>query len=302
MNKKIFSLTCAISCSFIWGTAFVAQDMGMDHIGPFTFTMARLFLGFLTLLPFMLLKWQPLQKINLKENPKIFYYLLLVGFMLSFGNSFQQLALLYTDVANTAVFTAFYVILVPMVAYYFFSKNIHWSIWPSAFFCLLGGFLLTNLESLNVRIGDSIAVLNAFMWAFHIVFISKLIRIYNYPVIVACLQCLIGSFFALIPALIFEELIFSNMLLEYKELLYAGVLSSGVAFLLQVYSQQNLSPAPATIIFSLEGVFASIFGWIILDQFLSEVKIIGIIIILTSVIFSQLIPFYDKKSYGNKTL
>ena len=93
MNKKIFSLTCAISCSFIWGTAFVAQDMGMDHIGPFTFTMARLFLGFLTLLPFMLLKWQPLQKINLKENPKIFYYLLLVGFMLSFGNSFQQLAL-----------------------------------------------------------------------------------------------------------------------------------------------------------------------------------------------------------------
>ena len=302
MNKKIFSLTCAISCSFIWGTAFVAQDMGMDHIGPFTFTMARLFLGFLTLLPFMLLKWQPLQKINLKENPKIFYYLLLVGFMLSFGNSFQQLALLYTDVANTAVFTAFYVILVPMVAYYFFSKNIHWSIWPSAFFCLLGGFLLTNLESLNVRIGDSIAVLNAFMWAFHIVFISKLIGIYNYPVIVACLQCLIGSFFALIPALIFEELIFSNMLLEYKELLYAGVLSSGVAFLLQVYSQQNLSPAPATIIFSLEGVFASIFGWIILDQFLSEVKIIGIIIILSSVIFSQLIPFYDKKSYGNKTL
>jgi len=302
MNKKIFSLTCAISCSFIWGTAFVAQDMGMDHIGPFTFTMARLFLGFLTLLPFMLLKWQPLQKINLKENPKIFYYLLLVGFMLSFGNSFQQLALLYTDVANTAVFTAFYVILVPMVAYYFFSKNIHWSIWPSAFFCLLGGFLLTNLESLNVRIGDSIAVLNAFMWAFHIVFISKLIRIYNYPVIVACLQCLIGSFFALIPALIFEELIFSNMLLEYKELLYAGVLSSGVAFLLQVYSQQNLSPAPATIIFSLEGVFASIFGWIILDQFLSEVKIIGIIIILSSVIFSQLIPFYGKKSYGNKTL
>ena len=68
MNKKIFSLTCAISCSFIWGTAFVAQDMGMDHIGPFTFTMARLFLGFLTLLPFMLLKWQPLQKINLKKK------------------------------------------------------------------------------------------------------------------------------------------------------------------------------------------------------------------------------------------
>ena len=298
MNKKVFSLICAISCSFIWGTAFVAQDMGMDHIGPFTFTAVRLFLGFLTLLPIMLIQGHHLKKINLSQNAKIFYYLVLVGFMLSFGNSFQQLALLYTDVANTAVFTAFYVILVPMIAYYYFSKNIHWSIWPSALFCLLGGFLLTNLESLSVRIGDSIAVLNAFLWAFHIVFISKLIKIYNYPVIVACLQCLIGSFFAFIPAIIFETIIFSNILLEYKELLYAGVLSSGLAFLLQVYSQQNLPPAPATIIFSLEGVFASIFGWIILDQFLTEIKIFGIIIILSSVIFSQLVPIYGKKKYG----
>ena len=298
MNKKVFSLICAISCSFIWGTAFVAQDMGMDHIGPFTFTAVRLFLGFLTLLPIMLLQGHHLKKINLNQNAKIFYYLILVGFMLSFGNSFQQLALLYTDVANTAVFTAFYVILVPMIAYYYFSKNIHWSIWPSALFCLLGGFLLTNLESLSVKIGDSIAVLNAFMWAFHIVFISKLIKIYNYPVIVACLQCLIGSFFAFIPAIIFETIIFSNILLEYKELLYAGVLSSGLAFLLQVYSQQNLPPAPVTIIFSLEGVFASIFGWIILDQFLTEIKIFGIIIILSSVIFSQLVPIYGKKKYG----
>ena len=298
MNKKVFSLICAISCSFIWGTAFVAQDMGMDHIGPFTFTAVRLFLGFLTLLPIMLMQGHHLKKINLSQNAKIFYYLVLVGFMLSFGNSFQQLALLYTDVANTAVFTAFYVILVPMIAYYYFSKNIHWSIWPSALFCLIGGFLLTNLDSLSVRIGDSIAVINAFMWAFHIVFISKLIKIYNYPVIVACLQCLIGSFFAFIPAVIFETIVFSNILLEYKELLYAGVLSSGVAFLLQVYSQQNLPPAPVTIIFSLEGVFASIFGWIILDQFLTEIKIFGIIIILSSVIFSQLIPIYGKKKYG----
>jgi len=298
MNKKVFSLICAISCSFIWGTAFVAQDMGMDHIGPFTFTAVRLFLGFLTLLPIMLLQGHHLKKINLNQNAKIFYYLILVGFMLSFGNSFQQLALLYTDVANTAVFTAFYVILVPMIAYYYFSKNIHWSIWPSALFCLIGGFLLTNLDSLSVRIGDSIAVINAFMWAFHIVFISKLIKIYNYPVIVACLQCLIGSFFAFIPAVIFETIVFSNILLEYKELLYAGVLSSGVAFLLQVYSQQSLPPAPVTIIFSLEGVFASIFGWIILDQFLTEIKIFGIIIILSSVIFSQLIPIYGKKKYG----
>ena len=88
------------------------------------------------------------------------------------------------------------------------------------------------------------------------------------------------------------------MVLDGNEMLYAGILSSGVAFLLQIYGQQNLSPAPVAIIFSLEGVFASIFGWIILNQFLNEIKIIGIILILFAVIFSQLAPLYDKKKYG----
>ena len=100
------------------------------------------------------------------------------------------------------------------------------------------------------------------------------------------------------PAFVFESVKFSNMVLDGKEMLYAGILSSGVAFLLQIYGQQNLSPAPVAIIFSLAGVFASIFGWIILSQFLNEIKIIGIILILFAVIFSQLAPLYDKKKYG----
>ena len=107
-----------------------------------------------------------------------------------------------------------------------------------------------------------------------------------------------ASIFALMPAFVFESVKFSNMILDGKEMLYAGVLSSGVAFLLQIYGQQNLSPAPVAIIFSLEGVFASIFGWIILSQFLNEIKIAGIILILFAVIFSQLAPIYDKKKYG----
>ena len=88
------------------------------------------------------------------------------------------------------------------------------------------------------------------------------------------------------------------MILDGKEMIYAGVLSSGVAFLLQIYGQQNLSPAPVAIIFSLEGVFAAIFGWIILNQYLNEIKILGITLILMAVIFSQLAPLYDKKKYG----
>ena len=141
---------------------------------------------------------------------------------------------------NTAVFTVLYVVFVPFVSYFFFSKNIHWSVWPSIFICLLGGLFLTELDNVVVRLGDSIALFNALFWSFHIVFISKLLRIFNYPITIAGLQCLIGSIFTFLPALIFEEVIFANILLEYKEILYVGILSSGFAFMLQIFSQQNL--------------------------------------------------------------
>ena len=297
MSKKVFSLICAVSCSLIWGSAFIAQDMGMDYNGPFTFTFGRLFLGFLTLIPFLLIYEYT------KIKPLIFktrniYNFLLIGFLLSMGNALQQFALLYTDVANTAVFTIFYVVLVPFVSYYFFSKFIHNSVWLAIIICLFGGILLTEFDNIQVRIGDSIAVVNALFWAFHIVFISRFLKVFNYPITIACVQCLIASLFALLPALVFENVELSNMILDGKEMIYAGVLSSGIAFLLQIYGQQNLAPAPVAIIFSLEGVFASIFGWIILSQYLNEIKIVGILLILFAVIFSQLAPLYDKKKYG----
>ena len=297
MSKKVFSLICAVSCSLIWGSAFIAQDMGMDYNGPFTFTFGRLFLGFLTLIPFLVIyEYKKIRPLIFKTRN--IYNFLLIGFLLSMGNTLQQFALLYTDVANTAVFTIFYVVLVPFVSYYFFSKFIHNSVWLAIIICLFGGILLTEFDNIQVRIGDSIAVVNALFWAFHIVFISRFLKVFNFPITIACVQCLIASLFALMPALVFESVELSNMILDGKEMIYAGVLSSGVAFLLQIYGQQNLAPAPVAIIFSLEGVFASIFGWIILSQYLNEIKIVGIVLILFAVIFSQLAPLYDKKKYG----
>ncbi|MEK9681238.1 MAG: DMT family transporter [Pelagibacteraceae bacterium] len=294
MNKKFFSLTCALVTSFIWGTAFVAQDMGMDHIGPLTFTSARLILGFLTLLPFVILIDLKKIKNNNYDFKKIFFYLLFIGFLIAYGNALQQYALLYTDVANTAVFTVLYVVFVPFVSYFFFSKKIHWSVWLSALMCLLGGLFLTELDNVTVRLGDSIALFNALFWSFHIVFISRLLKFFNFPITIAALQCLIGSVLTFLPASIFEEVVFSNILLEYKEILYVGVLSSGFAFLLQIFSQQNLSPAPVAIIFSLEGAIAAIAGWVILNQFLTEIKVFGIFLIIFAVIFSQIAPLYKK--------
>ena len=125
MNKKFLSIACAVACSFLWGTAFVAQDTGMDYIGPWTFSAARLILGFLVLFPFVLifeLKKILKTKIDLKF---VIAYLFLLGFLLAGGNIFQQISLLYTDVANSAVFTVLYVVIVPIIAYFIFSKKIH---------------------------------------------------------------------------------------------------------------------------------------------------------------------------------
>ena len=298
MNKKLISLVCAVSCSFIWGSAFIAQDMGMDYIGPFSFTTGRMFLGFIALVPFFFIfEFRKIKEKKFSYNI-ILFYLSLLGFFLSGGNALQQYSLLYTDVANSAIFTIFYVLIVPAISYFLFSKKIHWSVWPSVFVCIIGGYLLTEINNVTVRLGDSLVLLGAFFWAFHIVYLSKFLKLFNYPIAITMGACLIGSIIAFIPSLVFENITLGNLLMEKNELLYAGVLSSGIAFLLQAYSQQNLSPAPVAIIFSLEGVFAAIFGWILLNQFLSDLKIFGIVLILIAVIFSQLAPIYGKKSYG----
>ncbi len=298
MNKKLISLVCAVLCSFIWGSAFIAQDMGMDYIGPFSFTTGRMFLGFIALIPFFFIFEFKRIKEKKFSYSIILFYLSLLGLFLSGGNALQQYSLLYTDVANSAIFTIFYVLIVPAISYFLFSKKIHWSVWPSVFVCIIGGFLLTEINNVTVRLGDSLVLLGAFFWAFHIVYLSKFLKLFNYPIAITMGACLIGSIIAFIPSLVFENITLGNLLMEKKELLYAGVLSSGIAFLLQAYSQQNLSPAPVAIIFSLEGVFAAIFGWILLNQFLSDLKIFGIVLILIAVIFSQLAPIYGKKSYG----
>ena len=165
--------------------------------------------------------------------------------------------------------------------------------------CLFGGLLLSELNNLRVRFGDSLVVIGAFFWAFHIVYISKFLKIFNFPITIASLQCLTAAIFSFIPAYSLEYISFTVLSLEATEIIYAGVLSSGIAFMFQIIALQHLSPAPAAIIFSLEGVFAAVAAWILLDQYLNELKVFGIVIILSAVIFSQLAPIYGNKYKHN---
>ena len=298
MNKNIFSLTCAVLTSILWGSAFVAQDMGMDFIGPHTFNVGRFLVGFLTLFPFFIFfEFKKIKKKKI-DSKKVFNYLILLGFILGVGQALQQISLIYTDVANTGVFTVMYVLIVPFISYFIFSKKIHWSIWPAVIFCVIGGLLLSELKNISVRYGDTLGVLSAFCWALHIIYISKTVKFFNFPITIAMSQCFVAFLFTILPMIVYENPSFNNILKDAYEILYVGILSSGLAFLLQTYTLQNLTPAPAAIVFSLEGVFAAIFAWLILGQFLNEIKILGIFLILFAVIFSQIMPIYGKKSYG----
>ncbi len=293
--KKTISLVCLIGCTFIWGTTFIAQDTGMDNIGPFTFNCVRFFVGFLAVAPFVFLFEK--KKINqqIKDKTNQFSKLMIpVGVFLFLGCIFQQVSLLYTDVANSAFFTIFYVLMVPIIVYFLFSEKLHWSIWPSVLACVIGGYFLSDIGNATIRFGDSLVLIGALFWALHIIYIGKIINQFDLPFFIALMQNLIVTTLSFIQVIIFEEFDFSKIKLETIEILYAGILSGGVAFALQLFGQRNISAAPAAIVMSLEGVIAAIAAWIILNQILDLNNIIGCTLILAGVLLSQLAPIYRK--------
>ena len=293
--KKTMSLICLVVCSLIWGTTFIAQDTGMDNIGPFTFNSVRFFVGFLVVSPLVLLleKKKIYEQIKIKPN-KFSKLIIIIGIFLFLGTVLQQVSLLYTDVANSAFFTIFYVPMVPIIVYFLFSKKLHWSIWPSVLACVIGGYLLSDISNATIRFGDSLVLIGALFWALHIIYIGKIIEHFDLPFFIALLQNLIVAILSFILAIMFEEIDISKIKLETIEILYAGILSGGAAFALQIFGQRNISPAPAAIVMSLEGVFAAIAAWIILNQFLGLNNIIGCTLILGGVLLSQLAPIYEK--------
>ena len=206
----------------------------------------------------------------------------------------QQVALLYTDVANAAFFTIFYVPLVPIIVFLFRKKKIHWSVWPSVCLCLIGGYLLTNFFDATVRLGDSLVILGALFWSSHIIFTGIIVTKYNLPLTLGAIQTLIVALLSFIIGLIYEEFVIRNIMNEIDSILYAGILSGGFAFVLQIYAQKNITPAPAAIIFSLEGVFATIAAWFLLNQLLGINNLLGCFFILCGVLLSQLLPLMKK--------
>ena len=290
MSKSV-SMICALITTFIWGTAFIAQDTGMDNIGPLTFNFSRFVVGFITILPIALIFEKKKIVREISSNSKLFYkYLIFMGVSLFLGTFLQQASLQYTNIANAAFFTVFYVPLVPILLFFIYSSKVHWSIWPSIGLCVFGVYLLSDFSNSEVMLGDALVILCSLFWALHIIYAGKFMETFDIPIFYAALQALFVATLSFLFSYLFEEINLSNILLESSSIIYAGVFSGGIAFTLQMFAQKNIEEAPAAIIYSLEGVFAALAGWIILNQFLDLSNIIGCFLILIAVIFSQLAP------------
>ena len=297
-SKHIFSNICLIVASLIWGTAFVAQTTGMDHIGPLTFTNIRFLIGGLIIFP-LAIKEIPRFKKLLKKK-KLYIIIFLTGLSLLLGTFLQQYALQYTKIGNAAFLTILYVPFVPIISRFILKKKIHWSIWLSVSICLIGSYYLTVENSFDAQFADFLVIICALFFALHCIFIDEYFEIVDAPFTLATSQFLLCFLYSLPFVFIFENPTLIGIKKEIFELLYVGVLSSGVAYTLQIIGQRYVKPSTAAITFSLEGVFGSLAAWIILSQFLTTIQIFGCFLILVGVLTAQLIPLINKEAASSR--
>lgn len=291
MNKSnIKGNVILIITALIWGTAFVAQSVGMDYVGPFTFITARYIVGGLFLIPCIYL----LDKMNKKtvkesshnDKKTLFVAGILCGIALFTASCFQQIGIQYTTVGKSGFITSLYIVIVPMLGI-LFKKKVPAKVWISVVISLIGLYLLCMNEVFSISRGDFFILICAFCFSIHILIIDKYSSLVD-GVRMSCIQFFVAGLLGGIPMLIFENPQIKDILNACSPILYAGIMSSGVAYTLQIIGQRYTSPVLATLIMSLESVFAALSGWIILGEILSLKEFAGCCLVFAAIILAQL--------------
>jgi drug/metabolite transporter (DMT)-like permease len=268
-SKQITATILLILAALIWGTAFVAQSTGMEFIGPLTFTNIRFLIGAILIAPLAYRERGLLFNVeDLKKN-RLYIIIFLTGCSLLLGSYLQQYALLYTKIGNAAFLTILYVPFVPIISRIFLRKKIHWSIWFAVSICLVGSYYLTVENNFEAQFADILVVICAVFFAIHCILIDEFFEIVDAPFTLAATQFFICFLISLPLIFIFENPTLSGIYKELFEVLYVGVMSTGIAYTLQIIGQRYVKPSTAAITFSLEGVFGALSAWIILSQFLT---------------------------------
>ena len=278
--------------AIIWGTAFVAQSVAMDYIGPFTFNGIRFTIGGIILLPFIaFLEWKKrkgqVQSTAPRGNTKqLFQGGICCGVLLMIASTFQQFGISGTSVGKAAFITALYIVLVPLLGM-FFHKKAGAQLWVSVAAAIVGLYLLCIKEDCFSANGyDIVLLFCALTFALHILCVD-----YFSPKVdsikLSCIQFLVCGALSFVGMIFTEKPDFAEILAAGRPLLYAGVMSCGVAYTLQVVGQKDLNPVIASLIMSLESVVSAISGWMILGQTLSRREMLGCIVMFLAIILAQ---------------
>lgn len=287
-NSLLLLLTATI-----WGVAFVAQSVSMDYIGGFTFNAIRNLMGSVTLLPVILVLGRTKSTGAKAESSPAERKTLLTGgiccgILLCLASNFQQFGIKYTTVGKAGFITACYIIIVPILGI-FLKKKCSSFIWIAVILSLCGLYLLclTPGEDFAIGRGELLVLICAVLFSLHILVIDHFSPLVD-GVKMSCIQFLVCGILSGIPALLFESPDLSGILAAKIPLLYAGVLSCGVAYTLQIVGQKNMNPTVASLILSLESCISVIAGWLILGQSLSGREILGCVLMFGAIILAQL--------------
>lgn len=277
--------------ALIWGSAFVAQRLGMDYVGPFTFNAVRFALGALILVPVMMKVRIPPPPFMLEKHSSPWRYLtggLIAGGVLFAGASLQQVGIMTTTAAKAGFITGLYVVMVPLAGL-MFRQRPGWGTWLGAIMAVVGLYLLSITGSFALAQGDAYVLVGAFFWTAHVLVIGWLSPRMD-PVRLAAAQFAACSLLSFVTAFSVEEITLAGLAGASGAIAFAGILSVGVAYTLQVVAQRQAKPAHAAIILSLEAVFAALAGWLILGETLTAREFLGCGLMLTGMLASQLRP------------
>lgn len=279
--------------AFIWGTAFVAQSVGMEYIGPFTFNGVRSIIGAFTLLPCILFQKKSCRKIIEEGSSRKDLVVggLLCGALLFVASSLQQIGIKYTSAGKAGFITSCYIVIVPLIGI-FMKKTSGWKIWAAVVLALAGLYCLCITDGFTVGKGDIFIFLCAMAFSAHILVIDYFSPRVN-GVVLSCIQFFVCGVASLPCMFVFETTDMVAIISAWMPILYAGVLSCGVAYTLQIIGQRNVNPTIASLILSLESCFSVLAGWVILHEKLSIKESLGCVLMFVAIILAQL-P--DKKA------
>lgn len=277
--------------AFIWGVAFVAQSVGMDHVGPFTFNGTRCLIGGTVLLPLIAFRSCQTRKKTGNDTADGERRTTLIGgiccgLALGAASMFQQYGIIYTTVGKAGFITALYIIIVPIMGL-FFGKKVRNLVWVGAVIAALGMYMLCVNETAALNLGDILVFCGSILFAVHILIVDHFSPKTD-GVKLSCIQFYVAGILCSIGAFLFEEPSLGAILEGAVPILYAGVMSCGVAYTLQIIGQKNMDPTVASLILSLESVISVLAGWVLLGQALSSKEILGCVLVFAAVILVQL--------------